>query len=676
MDRYNYKPLDSAKGEIRLFRLLPGSFSDEIEIDIFHARSRFKEEEHKKSKSRKLWDIFIHPFQGIPSYEALSYVWGSKAEPSFVAVRRNSRRSPGHLSVTQNLAEALRYLRKEKEDRVLWVDAICINQNDLAERGVQVGRMGEIYRNATQVDVWLGPEGDGSEVAVDLVRSIIVDLVRAGPEERAQWGEQAHTVLPGSETARLFGDLYELYPKIEALKRVCRRTWFTRLWIYQEFHLSKAAVAFVGPRTFNFRDLHKVLRFLLSRPGGEHKTSTITRAMNLLKPITWRVRPSDITWLLKRSLCSDERDRVYAILGLLNVEYRAQIAPDYSKPVQEVYKDFFLCELKLQDVVRMQGIGEEHEGDSPSWIPNLSPKLSRLETSRASGASKHEIIYEKADESLRLPAKEIGTIAEIWFTTPDAKFTPEILRVFRAYALRSTAEISYPQGGNSLDAYIYSLSGGRCEEGSKEKRHPSVTEIRELIQEGDFSDKECLRRIEMSLTRIQGRAIFSTRDGLIGMCPNTGKVGDKLYVTLGVRRPILLSSVEGMPNNFRFRGECYVHGFKNSEALLGPLPVLPSGGVWSYQFKYIQGDFDVVFTNGEVITQNDPRLGDLPKGWKKGYAKDGRRRLYETEYNDDGTMRRLRFQQISTGLSTKSDPRMASSALKERGVILEDIIII
>jgi hypothetical protein len=359
MDRYTYQPLDSAEGEIRLFRLLPGSFSDNIEIDIFHTRSRFKEEEHKRSKIGKLWDTIIHPSQGIPLYEALSYVWGSEAEPSFVTVRRSSRYSPGRLSVTQNLAEALRYLRKENEDRVLWVDAICINQKDLAERGVQVGRMGNIYKNATQVDVWLGSESDDSEVAVTLVHSITVDLVRAGPEERAQWGEDTFTVLPESETARLFADSDELYSKIVALKRLCHRTWFTRLWIYQEFHLSKAAVAFVGRRTFNVQDLHKVIGFLYSRPGGEYRTITIHRLRNLLKPRTWGVRgvrPSKITWVLKRSLCSDERDRVYAILGLLSDEFRTEIVPDYSKSIREVYKDFFICELKSQTVVSCRAV--------------------------------------------------------------------------------------------------------------------------------------------------------------------------------------------------------------------------------------------------------------------------------------------------------------------------------
>jgi hypothetical protein len=238
------------------------------------------------------------------------------------------------------------------------------------------------------------------------------------------------------------------------------------------------------------------------------------------------------------------------------------------------------------------------------------------------------------------------------------------------------AESPYPQGGNKLDAYIYSLMGGGCGEGAREARHRFVEEFREFIQRGKSPGKKYVKKIGWYLESIRGRAIFSTHEGLIGMCPSRVKVGDKIYVTLGVDRPFLLSSVEGMPNHYRLKGECYVHGFKYSEAFRGQLPVPLSGGVWSLQLEYIQGSLEMVFRTGGVMTQNDPRLGPLPRDWKKVYFKEGDEQPYETEYDGDGTMRRLRFQQISTGETTKSDPRMTSSALKERGVIIEDIIII
>jgi hypothetical protein len=114
----------------------------------------------------------------------------------------------------------------------------------------------------------------------------------------------------------------------------------------------------------------------------------------------------------------------------------------------------------------------------------------------------------------------------------------------------------------------------------------------------------------------------------------------------------------------------------NSEALLGPLSAVGSDAVWGYQIRKIQDSNDLVFTNGEEMTQNDPRLGPLPEGWRKRYLSKAKRRYYHGEFENDGTMRRLLFKDLSTNKTTKRDPRMTSTALKERGVVFEDIIII
>lgn len=86
-------------------------------------------------------------------YEALSYAWGapifSKAirEITFDAV----------IWITENLYEALQVLRSEVTPRILWIDALCINQPDLKEKGHQVAHMGSVFRDASRVVVWLGP---------------------------------------------------------------------------------------------------------------------------------------------------------------------------------------------------------------------------------------------------------------------------------------------------------------------------------------------------------------------------------------------------------------------------------------------------------------------------------------------------------------------------------------
>jgi hypothetical protein len=129
---YQYRPL-KAPHMIRLMTLLPGTFSSDIRV-FLHTK-RF--EEHSKS-----------------NFEALSYAWGTTVDPVNIFVGKTGYHT---LSVTQNLAEALPYLRYEKRPRVLWIDAICVNQQDLEERSSQVKRMPDIYSRATRVVVWLGP---------------------------------------------------------------------------------------------------------------------------------------------------------------------------------------------------------------------------------------------------------------------------------------------------------------------------------------------------------------------------------------------------------------------------------------------------------------------------------------------------------------------------------------
>jgi hypothetical protein len=527
-------------------------------------------------------------------------VWGSEADPSFVSVREGGQPSSSRLPVTPNLYDAIRYLRKEDEVRIVWIDAVCINQKDLAERSVEVGRMGDIFRNAIRVVIWLGPESSSSGVAVYLINAMAADLMAAETP-----GDE-FTVLPGSETANLLSNLDDLRPKVKALNRLCQRQWFTRLWIYQEYHLSTVAIAIIGRTAFNMRDLYKVLRFI--RVGEVQAgvlreqvlySSELSFAAQVLKPIKETSPPLSLMKNLRHSTCSDERDRVYAILGLISTKYRAAIVPDYTKSLQEVNKEFFLSTLQMQSTIRIPEDLEE-QCESTSWLPKSAKTLQNLDMCFASGRSHHEIVYERSNESLRLPAKAIGTIRAIWFSVPDRHFTHDTLGLCRAHTRPETRDEAYHLGGNILDAYICSLAGGQWWEIMDLAWAPTLQELRDILQSGDIS-KETMAKAKW-FKAINRGALFSTFEGFIGLYPSSGKVGDQIYVTPGVKTAILVSAVEDRPNYFRVKGECYVHGLMNSEALLGPLLEFALGSVWGYQFTHIQGVYEVVFTNGEVKT--------------------------------------------------------------------------
>jgi hypothetical protein len=133
---YSYQALQTSE-DIRIRVLDPGQPSDEISCSLKRA--------------------FLPDH---PHFEALSYVWGDPSDPRTVIC------SGERFKVTVNLYKALQHLRLNDSPRILWVDAICINQNDLQERGQQVGMMGTIYAQAEQVLVFLG------EMTAEVERSL------------------------------------------------------------------------------------------------------------------------------------------------------------------------------------------------------------------------------------------------------------------------------------------------------------------------------------------------------------------------------------------------------------------------------------------------------------------------------------------------------------------------
>lgn len=191
MADYQYAPVDETAFEVRFLILLPGEREDPVQGLLFNRRLTK---------------------ENFPSYEALSYAWGSEEYPLDIAIRttdvqeamlllnstdnipssRGYRRSKikeiissiksqilpsklglsrfDKLSVTQNLGRALPYLRLRDRPRVFWIDAICVNQRDLRERSQQVQRMADLYRMASRVIVWLGEQTNNSELALNTLK--------------------------------------------------------------------------------------------------------------------------------------------------------------------------------------------------------------------------------------------------------------------------------------------------------------------------------------------------------------------------------------------------------------------------------------------------------------------------------------------------------------------------
>ena len=277
LPRYEYSRLDAEK-DIRLITLLPGEYLDPIRITIFHASliipdqpsqpSAWWATESLQTTLPNGWTVFLtcdntllfreeatgktswtnptpgvdlsrhpfpqqYPFAGFqPRYEALSYTWGlpQKTESVLIDTPTETR----CLGIGHNLATALRHLRFKYKHRILWNDAICINQEDFDERSKQVRRMADVYRMADRVVVWLGQESEDSKLAcatilhlgsqVELSSDSNSSLQSPGCTEPEWWrGEQS---LPYTEQ------------QWQSLYNLLERQWFSRLWIWQEVRVA------------------------------------------------------------------------------------------------------------------------------------------------------------------------------------------------------------------------------------------------------------------------------------------------------------------------------------------------------------------------------------------------------------------------------------------------------
>ncbi|KAF2681482.1 heterokaryon incompatibility, partial [Lentithecium fluviatile CBS 122367] len=102
-------------------------------------------------------------------YRCLSYMWGDPDEGYEICVNDRTVR------VRKNLYDFLRTVSQKFQDLPLWIDALCVNQNDMNERGHEVKRMSRIYHNAEEVLMWLGVDGD-LKALFDCTKSRLQDV--------------------------------------------------------------------------------------------------------------------------------------------------------------------------------------------------------------------------------------------------------------------------------------------------------------------------------------------------------------------------------------------------------------------------------------------------------------------------------------------------------------------
>jgi hypothetical protein len=170
-----------------------------------------------------------------PAYEALSYVWGDPSERLPILV------DAAVMTVTTNLWCALVRLRRLNKPRLVWVDALSIDQGNLHERSRQVGMMAEIFKGAEQVIIWLGEHADGSELVFQCWEQFELGKIK---HPRGY-----HYDFPDYREATM-----------DAFVKLCQRQWFYRIWTIQELLLSQKAVIMCSYQILQWEKLFKISR--------------------------------------------------------------------------------------------------------------------------------------------------------------------------------------------------------------------------------------------------------------------------------------------------------------------------------------------------------------------------------------------------------------------------------
>jgi hypothetical protein len=306
-----YWPLDAADA-IRLVVLHPGSRSECIRLSLVYTT-----------------------LSELPVYDALSYAWGS-SEVS----------APGYMddaptTLRQNLWSALIHLRSASHERVLWIDAICIDQNNIEERNRQIKLMGDIYSKADAVIIWLGTASDTSDTAMEWIRDCSSRFSNSLGLRHQSLGR-----LSASQVIQQQAD------KWRALEDLCSRDYWHRVWIVQEVVLARRLIISCGgaeAKWDGFSSLMDDYDALFKPNSCRAVISRIRQSLPAQLQLLRKMHRSSssgctllaLMQMTSGSLSSDPRDKVYGLLGLASDGHEFRLAIDYSKNLLEMYQSLW-----------------------------------------------------------------------------------------------------------------------------------------------------------------------------------------------------------------------------------------------------------------------------------------------------------------------------------------------
>lgn len=377
---YQYEPLALSSSQFRVFTLLPSADRDAplegtLRIEMFQAEPR-----------------------ETCLYEALSYVWGTDMSSDTLRV------NGAEMQITTNLAHALLYIRSACRPHDLWIDALCIDQQNLLEKNHQVGQMYRVFASASRVIVWLGLADEDSDYAL----SHLDHITTASRQS------------------------------ISRIERIFRRSWWARIWTFQEaLAASTHSIVVCGNTTVPWHNVLQALKDILNH-ARHYSDPSIHRLLYFLEAHSLH-RTSQRLTLDKLIMASsgrqakDRRDYIYALLGLMNDGLPQDLEPDYAQSISVTFQraivrilmshnrlDLIVYSLEHRELgtLRASWYGSETERKAFQDLGDyyLKGSFSVIHEGVANGTPSSEVTHDVPQGTIKLAGAIFGTISDLLCT--------------------------------------------------------------------------------------------------------------------------------------------------------------------------------------------------------------------------------------------------------------------
>jgi hypothetical protein len=581
-------------------------------------------------------------------YEALSYVWGDSNERERISCNGQD------MKITISLAQAIRRLRPDctalgsttqshvptsstnsqadnaklgistsATPRLIWADALCINQGDVTERSSQVQLMREVYSKATKVVVWLGPDAEGhgqaAIAAVELIALFLTTYQKFVEDMRQkgiEWNNQGrgHFTFELCEALLQSKNIESPWPSLRALFML---PYWSRTWCVQEVHLARDITLYFGDGELSGKSLGAFTDFYMreshrrSVGGNETKTKEQLALHNSAVSLAWtQFNYHDLNAKELCLVCDDfrllqatnPRDKVYGVLGMWRGDQNS-IEVDYNKSVAEVYTDVVLQAIRARkDLFVLRFVDHEHDRNFaenngfPSWVPRWdqgdSWTFSWLDKSPVS-ATQYQA--ETPDEALarsgvlKLKGVMFDRVTSVSNVLDrgsksfmsDAAFRQSVIDLWlEATGAKPNDKFSHQVSISELATTItHGIIKGSSDIHDRDNKDPnSWLDMSELDTDAgreflynfkSFMDSDTYpghpRGFDMLLA-CYNRRLFRTSRGFLGLGRSNTREGDVVTVLHGGRVPFILRLM-GEPGtaHFAFVGDCFVHSIMDKE---------------------------------------------------------------------------------------------------------------